>query len=254
MNKKYTVHLTGGYFVTEKNVKAISILALILMLFCFVSCSNYIGTKAPSEAKEVGDIVFSDGSAMPYTAFAALDDNARNEKKTSAIAIIFYKGTGLNSGDDTTTSRTLGVGLRHNRNGFEWCKKSADAYSVNITTIQCPANGRSGALIFTGDKNGSDNLEQIEAFAGVDDTAMAAKYPAFYFAKNYKDQTGTTNGFNLDAASRLCGGASFANSYYWSSTQLASSHNEAYRLYFPNGSWDIFSKTHNDYVCAIREF
>ena len=87
--------------------------------------------------------------------------------------------------------------------------------------------------------DGSDNLEQIEAFAGVDDTAMAAKYPAFYFAKNYKDQTGsrvagtayetgwylpsvaelfqicaccasTTNGFNLDVASRLCGGASFA--------------------------------------------
>ncbi|MBQ9626127.1 MAG: hypothetical protein IJR40_03020 [Treponema sp.] len=84
------------------------------------STPTYLGTKAPSEPKEVGDIVFNDGSAMAYTDFAALSDEEKNAKKASAIALIFYKGTGLNSGDDTTTSRTLGVGLKHS-DKIRWC-------------------------------------------------------------------------------------------------------------------------------------
>ena len=62
---------------------------------------------------EVGDIVFSDGSATPYTANLTLTD----EQKAAAIAVIFYKGTGLNSyvnhKDDTSKTRTLGMGLLH---------------------------------------------------------------------------------------------------------------------------------------------
>ena len=55
-----------------------------------VSAAFYIGTKAPSEAKAVGDIVFSDGSATPYSADLELTD----EQKAAAIAVIFYAGTG----------------------------------------------------------------------------------------------------------------------------------------------------------------
>ena len=51
----------------------------------------------------------------------------------------------------------------------------------------------------TADKNGSDNLSQIAAYLPTqtdssnnyytDDTGTAARYPAFYFGINYKDQT-----------------------------------------------------------------
>ena len=41
---------------------------------------------------EVGDIVFSDGSATPYSNTLSLSD----AQKGAAIAIIFYKGTTLN--------------------------------------------------------------------------------------------------------------------------------------------------------------
>ena len=133
---------------------------------------TYIGTKAPSEAKSVGDIVFTDGSATPYSEDLTLTDDEKN----AAIAVIFYVGTDCSN---DSTSRTLGVGLAQNQSGLAWCLGSAKAYNVNITTIQ------------ESDKDGSDNLEQIEAFDGVDDTATEANYPAFYFAKNYASQTGS---------------------------------------------------------------
>ena len=247
---------------------------------------NYIGTKAPSVAKEVGDIVFSDGSATPYTANLTLTTAQQN----AAIAIIFYKGTGLNSDingtENNTTTRTLGVGLKRLSNTLAWCTNAASAWNVNITTIQCPESGNEGAYTFTGDKNGSDNLEQIEAFSGVDDTTgegAADRYPAFYFCKNYKNQTGSrvagtsyetgwylpsiaelfqiyANGkgtnkvFDIDAASELCGGDSFSIWWYVSSSQY-NNDNDYNSLLFHNGSVVDSSKAGNAcFVCAIREF
>ena len=257
---------------------------------------NTIGTKIPSVAKSVGDIVFSDGSAIPYSDFTTLDETTKDAKKTSAIALIFYKGKDLNSDDaegheNTTTSRTLGVGLKHKKSGgLAWCLNTADAFNVNITTIQCPSIYSHGSYTFTGDKNGSDNLEQIEAFTGVDDTATANNYPAFYYAKNYKDQEdsrvagtnyesgwylpsiaelykiytngiGTSKVFSLNTASEALGGDKFATqttsggTLYWSSTQN-STQGGALRLSFSNnGSFHSNGKQGTGtYVCAIREF
>lgn len=279
----------------------------------------FIGTKAPSVAKAVGDIVFNDGSAMPYSVYnTELTDAEKEAKKNSAIALIFYKGTGLNSDaadgtPDNTTSRTLGVGLKHymKPNGFclAWCRKTsdtdkADAFSVNITSIQCPASGTAGALTFTGDKNGSDNLEQIAAFDGISDTGggdsttsaeqAALNYPAFYFAKNYKNVEGSrvagtdyesgwylpsiaelfqiyANGkgsnkiFDIDAASESLRGDKFENSYYWSSSQYPPVNNPsyaslnnayAYALNFNSKSWygSLKDDTSSNNVCCIHEF
>ncbi len=255
---------------------------------------NYIGTKAPSVAKEVGDIVFSDGSATPYTANLTLTTAQQN----AAIAIIFYKGTGLNSDvngtPNNTTTRTLGVGLWQGGNAFVWCTDSANAHNVNIETIQCPASGSAGAYTFTGDKNGSDNLEQIAAFltaAGntTDDTTgeeAADRYPAFYFCKNYKNQTGSrvagtdyetgwylpsvaelfqiyANGkgtnkvFDIVAAYLLCGGGFFIFDYVSSSQYNNENLNKSF-LDFSNGLVNGSSKSagisENLLVCAIREF
>lgn len=247
----------------------------------------WMGSKTPDQAKNVGDIVFNDGSAMAYTDFATITDTSViNEKKAAAIALIFYKGPDCNEDGDTTI-RTLGVGLKH-ESGHAWCTDSAHAYSKNITTIQCTPSGSGVSLTFTGDKNGSDNLEQIEAFEGVNDTSTEANYPAFYFAKNYKEQklgsesssrilTGsefeagwylpsiaelfqiyacradTTSGFNIDTASQALGGDEFGSSLYWSSSQTASDAILAYLLNF-NGAWLDRDKDNNRNVCAIRAF
>lgn len=277
-------------------ISRIGIVAVLsaAMIFGFASCDTgdgdtpataYIGTKAPGEAKAVGDIVFTDGSATPYSADLTLTD----AQKAAAIALIFYKGTGLNSGDDTTTSRTLGVGLKHNWSGLcAWCPDSAAAFEKRITTIQCYHSGSAGALTFTGDRNGSDNLEQISDFlislGETDDTGTAENYPAFYICKNYKDtatniagtdyesgwylpsiaelfqiyacRADTANGFDIDAASSLCGGDSFGTYLlFWSSSQYAQDEPEsAYRLDFTDGGWRDDIKYYTNYVCAVRAF
>lgn len=246
------------------------------------STVTYIGTKAPAEAKAVGDIVFNDGSAMAYTDWVALENgDDKTTKKNAAIALIFYKGTGLNSDvnnvADTTTSRTLGVGLKHNKNGLALCTSSANARNKNITTIQCSASGDAGSLTFTGDKNGSNNLEQIAAFLSAegsettDDTTgegASDRYPAFYFGKNYATSmvtniaansefaTGwylpsiaelfqiyacradTTNGFDIDAASEALGGDKFEDLMCRSSSQNAFSDRPWCGIYFYDGDWD----------------
>ena len=260
-----------------------SMLVISVLALAFVGCANpagennaggstggseILGTKAPDVAKAVGDIVFNDGSATPYTAELTLSD----EQKAAAIAVIFKVDGG----------KTLGVGLKHNGSGLAWCTSDAKAYNTNIKTIQCPASGAAGNFTFTGDTDGSDNLEQIASFlitAGLaDDTTgkdADKRYPAFYFAKNYKN-TATNlgaayeNGWYLptvaelfdiwkvkatvDAASSLCGGSQFGTSWYWSSSQSASYDPVAYELSFVNGGWRYYSKDYYGYVCAVRAF
>lgn len=266
-----------------------SMLVISVLALAFVGCANpaggnnadgnnaggstggseILGTKAPGVAKAVGDIVFNDGSATPYTAELTLSD----EQKDAAIAVIFKVDGG----------KTLGVGLKHSRSGLAWCTTDANAYNKNIETIQCPASGDAGNLTFTGDTDGSDNLEQIASFLTTaelaDDTTGTdadKKYPAFYFAKNYKT-TATNlgaayeNGWYLpteaelfdiwkvkatvDAASSLCGGSQFGTSWYWSSSQYASYDSVAYILYFGSGDWDSYDKNDDyGYVCAVRAF
>lgn len=170
-----------------------------------VKCSDYtvpldlsqadfeglIGTKPASIAKEVGDIVFSDGSAIPYTEDLELTET----QKANAVAVIFYKGTGLNSGKDYSTIRTLGVGF-NTASDYNWCSEDANAYDLCINTIQCnpdTSNAQYDKLLFfdetENDRNGSDNLEQIGEFLTAngkeDDTADYLKYPAFNWAKGY---------------------------------------------------------------------
>ena len=240
---------------------------------------SYIGTKAPKEAKAVGDIVFNDGSTTSYTAELTLTD----EKKTAAIAVIYKV-------DGTTP---YGVGIVHNRNGLAWCSGSANARNKNIETIQCKPDdgGSKGNFTFTNatDTDGSNNLEQIAAFLSAEGSGTtndtkgdgaSDRYPAFYFAKNYKNQTGShvtgtayENGWYLptlaelfdiykekttvDAALDKCGGSKFNGSGYWSSSQypFPSSVDKADAFAFSDGQWgDAYKFTDGLYVCCIRAF
>ena len=159
----------------------------------FISCGgadspsgrSYIGTKVPSKAKEVGDIVFNDGSAMPYEKFETLSDEKKDEIKASAIAIIFSKGP--ETSDKRTTSRTLGVGLKHNqKGGIKWCSDTAAAYDYWFQSIRSYWNPNGGKINTEGDLDGHNNFEQIGTELGDnDDTDNAEKYPAFYYAINY---------------------------------------------------------------------
>ncbi|WP_318677729.1 DUF1566 domain-containing protein [Treponema sp.] len=252
-------------------VKAFAVMAITTAGAFFAGCANPAGAGGSSYSAKyaVGDIILNDGSKVNYETAKNYTGSDLDGLKSKAIAVIFKVDGG----------KTLGVGLKHNRSGLRWCTNDANAYNKNIKTIQCPASGDAGNLTFTGDTDGSDNLEQIASFlttAGLEnDTTDASKYPAFYFAKNYKT-TATNlgaayeNGWYLptvaelfdiwkvkatvDAASSFCGGSKFDNSDYWSSSQYASYESRAYELNFDDGDW-FCSKSYMDkYVCAVRAF
>lgn len=255
-------------------VKAFAVMAIMTAGAFFVGCANpaEAGGSSYSAKYAVGDIILNDGSKVNYEIAKNYTGSDLDGLKSKAIAVIFRA--------DTASKKALGVGLKHNKNGLAWCTTVAKAYDKDIETIQCRARGDAGNLTFTDDTDGSDNLEQIASFlttAGLEnDTTDASKYPAFYFAKNYKT-TATNlgsayeNGWYLptvaelfdiwkvkatvDAASSLCGGSQFGNSYYWSSSQIAFSDSFAYPLKFNDGSWNYgFKDTSNLSVCAVRAF
>lgn len=232
----------------------------------------YFGTKSPTEPKAVNDIVFSDGSATPYSSGLTLTDAQKN----AAVAVIFYKGTDCSNDG---SARTLGVGLKRSASNMIWCLNTANGYTTNITTILCTPSSSSGAYTFTGDKDGSDNLSQIAEFlAGNNDTGTAANYPAFYWAKNYGTTNGCTGAYangwylpsiaelyqiynqrtSIDAAVALCGLTNtFSGTLLWSSSQHASGGNFAYLLNFPIGSCTTYYSKNgyvSHFVCAVRAF
>lgn len=210
---------------------------------------------------EVGDIVFSDGTATPYSESLTLT----TEQKAAAIAVIFYKGTGVNNPvkingkttQDETTVRTLGVGLHKSENPVTWA-----TFDYDGITVAAEAHGynfKINPLIITdvwdssekrydfrfGDKNGKNHLQVLGAYLDDpyddwyykdnppgDDTDNPALYEAFYFAKNYKDITGN----NVK-------GTNFENDWYLPA--LA----ELYELYLAFGT----VKAAND-LCGGDEF
>lgn len=243
-----------------------------VMTACFISCINeyeytiettygpitYIGTKKPNETRAVGDIVFTDGSATPYSATLTLTD----DQKEKAIAVI-YK---------VDSSHSYGVGLVQ-ASQKEWCLNTAKGYK-KIDAIVCTPSGSSGNYTFdsNADTNGSDNLIQIGTAIltppFTDDTGTEGNYPAFYFAKNYKDQTNShvsgtryETGWYLPTVSELndiraardtvnsafgkCGGTVISDSGYWSSSQASDTDNSAYTLNFDNSTISTALKTAN---------
>ena len=263
-----------------------SMLVISVLALAFVDCANPAGENnaggstggsSYSAKYAVGDIILNDGSIVNYETAKNYTGSDLDGLKSKAIAVIFR--------EDTASKKALGVGLKHSTDYILWCKSYANAHNKNIETIQCPARGDAGNLTFTDDTDGSDNLEQIASFlteAGLTDdttgTDADKKYPAFYFAKNYKN-TATNlgaayeNGWYLptlaelfdickvkatvDGASGLCGGSQFGTNWYWSSSQSASTDTYAYSLLFASGEWSGYTKSvyyNHYYVCAVRAF
>ena len=152
--------------------KLIAILCAAVVAVSVMGCKNGAG-EVPSKYK-VGDIVLNDGSYLRDV------DSVSDEDKEKAIAVI-YKVSG---------SKAYGVGILHGRNGIEWCISSANGFE-KVESISCSFSGEEGNYTFTGDIDGSDNLSEIGKAFETDDTVDLSNYPAFEFAINYKNKTGS---------------------------------------------------------------
>ena len=164
---------------------------------------EYLGMKpAPTD---IGDIVFTDGSAMPYQRGLLLD----SAHKQAAIALIFYSGDGLNNSGDTST-RILGLGLKFSGEAdYSWAKQESLGYTKKFENIQImqstsvPADGTvyyqyecdAQTYYLTGDLDGSDNWSEIcsqDPDGTASEALIAENYPAFNYANNYAANAGLT--------------------------------------------------------------
>lgn len=133
------------------------------------------GTK--TEPTATGDIVFNDGSAIPYTNGMTLTDY----QKAGVVAYIFDDSKNLSN--DGNTTRLLGVGIAHHDTGFEWLLESSSVYSQPIADNLCTYSGSAGNYTFTDDVDGSDNFDKFVNAGGDEDDS-----PVFTFAQEYWDE------------------------------------------------------------------
>ena len=265
--------------------------AILALAFCLASCKSnvdddptttgggdtpataYIGTKAPTEAKAVGDIVFSDGSATAYTSELTLTD----EQKSKAVAVIFYAG----SASDTLGATTLGVGLKNatgSGNTLAWARLTnsddkAEGYSTDITAIQCtPVGEEAATATFTGDFDGSDNWKAL--CDAVSDEGTSGNYPAWEWVNAYATNNSLAgsyaNGWYLPTVAELsmlyrvkdtvnsalekAGGTKIADEGYWSSSQSASLIKYAWYVKFNDNNLSLMNKNYAKSVCTVRAF
>lgn len=232
------------------------------------------GTKLSGETKAVGDIVFIDGSATPYSENLTLT----NEQKAAAVAVIFYAF----GASDVLGAKTLGVGLKNTAgsgNQLMWAPRGTTGYTTNFTKIQCTPStmgtGLAQTANFTGDLDGSDNWAEICA---VDKTAAAnaaTNYPAFNWCNNYATTYSLTGDYAsgwylptvaelsmmyraksaVNAAIEKAGGTQIAyTGDYLSSSQLSFLIFGAYNVQFGDGLLYYGSKAYSTTVCAVRAF
>ena len=153
------------------------LISVLICLCALSSCSNGSSENfGVVESKyHVGDIVLNDGDYLRDV------ESLNNNEKAKAIAVIFR----------VDGAKAYGVGLVHNKTGLAWCLQSANAYNVRIDKIESWLSGGG-----KGDDDGSDNLMEISNQLGPanDDTGNSAKYPAFYFAKEYKGKNNNVVG------------------------------------------------------------
>jgi hypothetical protein len=216
----------------------------------------------------VGDIVFSDGSATPYTADLTLTE----EQKSKAVAVIFYAG----SASDTLGAKTLGVGLKNatgGSNNLAWAKNGVNGFSTNITAIQCkPSSEKAATAKFTGDLDGSNNWQAL--CDAVSDEETSGNYPAWEWVNAYATKNSLagsyTNGWYLPTLAELsmlyrvkdtvnsalekAGGTKIADAAYWSSSQNSSNYSTAWEVWFGDNYLLDEDKNKTRSVCAVRAF
>ena len=156
-----------------------------------------LGSKPTANA--VGDIVFADGSAEPYSSSLTLT----NAQKQAAIGVIFYAST---SSSDPLGAKKLMVGLKNTNSEstqtIKWATSGADGYQYNFTSIKSApvdwddANLATATIETGSDNDGSNNWSEI--CANVSDEDTAGNYPAWEWVNKYAQNHGIPTGNYYD--------------------------------------------------------
>ena len=167
-----------------------------------------------------------------------------------------------------------------------WAKSRSAGYTTKFEGIICtPSTAGSGAAqmaTFTGDTDGSDNWEYIKSIDPAGAADAATNYPAFNWVNTYNETYKTklnnkTFAWYMPSLAELCevyknravinesltkirgldsnyADESLGTSWYWSSSQVSYSNDNAWFVNFSVGNVDDVYKYYDFRVCCLSGF
>ena len=190
--------------------------------------------KEPTEAKAVGDIVFSDGSAVAYSE----DLTLTSAQQAAAVAIIF----------DATNNKA--VGLVQN-GGINWCTADARVYYEPdfAKTLAAESSDTDGSLNNYSITDSMDYYPALNWISSYSTAASLTSYTSGWYLPAKGELTTLINNITtVNAAFNKLGVAELSGNY-WSSTI----DSEGMGAYYSGGD-TVANWTSSFNVCAVRKF
>lgn len=212
----------------------------------------------------VGDIILADGSIVKETDLTAIDSN------NVPIAVIAgFQEDGM----------ALGIGAHRSDAPLQWASDDSAGYAMNFKNIVCTQDSE---FDFSGDKDGTDNWNEICTQDQEDTTDAEVNYPAFHFVNTYAASYGLSGDFavgwympsieelcdiyqnretvnnslrriyELDEEAAMNG---LETNWYWSSSQAGAEDDYAWFVHYFNGYAGECPKNFtNVHALAVRAF
>ena len=222
------------------------------------------GNDIISEQYEIGDIILSDGSIVKEADLTTVDSS------NVPIAVIAgFKEDGT----------AFGVGVHRSDVPLQWASDDSAGYATNFTNIVCTQDSE---FDFSGDKDGSDNWNEICTQDQEDTTDAEVNYPAFHFVNTYAESYGLSGdfavGWHMPSIEELCdiyqnreavnnslrhiyrldeqaAMNGLETNWYWSASQAVSSDDYAWFVHYFNGYAGECPKNFtNVHSLAVRAF
>lgn len=212
----------------------------------------------------VGDIIFADGSIMKETDLTTIDTN---NVPIAVIAGFQEDGT------------AFGVGVHRSDAPLQWASDDSIGYATNFTNIVCTQDSE---FDFSGDKDGTDNWNEICTQDQEDTTDAEVNYPAFHFVNTYAASYGLSGdfavGWYMPSIEELCdiyqnretvnnslrriyeldeeaAMSGLETKWYWSSSQAGAEDDYAWFVHYFNGYAGECPKNFtNVHALAVRAF
>ena len=234
------------------------------------SKTGTLSVKDYSTGYEVGKIVLANNTPVDKGSYTAVEEN--------------NPPVGIICGSNSYGVPRM-IALHTSGSGLSWAKDDSTGYTTNFEGIICePSTTGSGAqtATFTGDTDGSDNWEYIKSIDPAGAADAAENYPAFHWVNQYNTQYaaqlgGTNFAWYMPSLAELCevyknravinesltkirgldsnyADESLGTSWYWSSSQVSYSNDNAWFVNFSVGNVDDVYKYYDFRVCCLSGF